>query len=336
MTGWLSLNEEQRKASINQAAAISGIGTVAIEKDWWVTLVLNALFRTTMSAYFMFKGGTSLSKGWKLLPRFSEDIDIAVLPNAFGREYLPNPTHAYVKQLKREGCAYTSTHIKNVLQQSLIDLRVPADTFSIVVEDIKPTMPDKDPQTLYLHYASLYDSNPYLANVVKIEFGVRSLEEPSEVVSISSLLNEYFPNRSYEETPFPVKTVVPKKTFLEKVLLLHEKFTNPILLKRQDDRMSRHLYDLVTMMGTPVMKEALNDKELFSALLKHRAAYTRVINYDEVNAENLVIIPPVAHLEQYERDYAFMRANMIYRESPDFEFLIKELNQLTDNFKNGK
>lgn len=71
MTGLRSLTDMQRKASIDQAAALSGIGPAAIEKDWWVTLVLKALFQTQMTSYFMFKVGTSLSEGWKLIPRFS-------------------------------------------------------------------------------------------------------------------------------------------------------------------------------------------------------------------------------------------------------------------------
>ncbi|MEP7376204.1 MAG: nucleotidyl transferase AbiEii/AbiGii toxin family protein [Chitinophagaceae bacterium] len=333
MTGWLSLSNEQRKASIDQAAAISGIGTVAIEKDWWVTLVLKALFQTPMAEHFMFKGGTSLSKGWKLLPRFSEDIDIALHPNAFERDYLANPSHSYVKQLKREGCAFTSTAIKDALQQSLLALGVPDSMLEIIAEEVKPTMPDKDPQSLYVHYPSLYDPNSYLANAVKIEFSVRSLAEPSEIIQINSLLNEFFPNPAYAETAFPVKTVAPRKTFIEKVLLLHEKFANPALSKLQGDRMSRHLYDLVTMTGTAVINEALNDKELFNVLLQHRAGYIRVINYEGMTVESLAFVPPLDLMELYRQDYEFMQANMIYRESPDFDNLLKELKWLNGKFR---
>ncbi|MEP7080911.1 MAG: nucleotidyl transferase AbiEii/AbiGii toxin family protein [Ginsengibacter sp.] len=78
MTGWLNLTDEQRRISIDQAAIRSGITAKAIEKDWWVTLTLKALFETPYAEYFIFKGGTSLSKGWKLIERFSEVIDIAL------------------------------------------------------------------------------------------------------------------------------------------------------------------------------------------------------------------------------------------------------------------
>ncbi len=74
MTGWLKLTDEQRRTSIAQVAVISGITAKAIEKDWWVTLTLKALFESPYAKFFIFKGGTSLSKGWKLIERFSEDI----------------------------------------------------------------------------------------------------------------------------------------------------------------------------------------------------------------------------------------------------------------------
>lgn len=333
MTGWLKLTNDQRKETLDQVQRVTGINVKAIEKDWWVTFVLKALFQTPMAGYFMFKGGTSLSKGWKLIPRFSEDIDIALHPSAFGRNYLDNPSHSYVKQLKREGCAFTSTAIKDALQQSLLSLGVPEGMFEIIAEEVNPTMPDKDPQSLYINYPSLYAPNPYLADAVKIEFSVRSLAEPSEIIQIHSLLNEYFPNPAYAETPFPVRTVVPRKTFIEKVLLLHEKFANPALSKLQGDRMSRHLYDLVIMMQTAVMQEALNDKGLFNGLLKHRAGYIRVINYEGMTVESLAFIPSPDLMELYRQDYEFMQANMIYSESPDFADLMKELKWLNGKFR---
>ncbi len=333
MTGWLKLTDDQRRETLNQVQLMTNINVKALEKDWWVTLVLKALFQTPMAGHFMFKGGTSLSKGWKLIPRFSEDIDIALHPNAFGRDYLNNPSHSYVKQLKREGCAFTSTTIKDALQKSLFSLGVPEGMLEIIAEEVKQTMPDKDPQSLYVNYPSLYDPNPYLADAVKIEFSVRSLAEPSEGIQIHSLLDEYFPNPAYAETSFAVRTVVPRKTFIEKVLLLHEKFANPALSKLQGDRMSRHLYDLVIMMQTTVMQEALNDKELFNSLLQHRAGYIRAINYEGMTVESLAFIPSPDLMELYRQDYEFMQANMIYSESPDFADLLKELKWLNGKFR---
>jgi predicted nucleotidyltransferase component of viral defense system len=94
MIGWLGLTDEQRKTSIDQAAVRSGIIGKAIEKDWWVTITLKALFATPQAHYLTFKGGTSLSKGWKLIQRFSEDIDIDISSDAFGEKYKQEPSHS--------------------------------------------------------------------------------------------------------------------------------------------------------------------------------------------------------------------------------------------------
>jgi predicted nucleotidyltransferase component of viral defense system len=106
MIGWLTLKPEQRKAVIDEAEQLSGIPAKAIEKDWWVIITLKALFQSAYRNYLVFKGGTSLSKGWNLIARFSEDIDIALDPQAFGMGYKENPTKSYVDKLKRKGCEF--------------------------------------------------------------------------------------------------------------------------------------------------------------------------------------------------------------------------------------
>ena len=184
---------------MDQVNARTGMSLKAIEKDWWVTLVLKVLFALPMQEHFIFKGGTSLSKGWKLIERFSEDIDIALAPAAFGLEYKSSPSHGYVKKLKREGCAYTSTVIKNALIKQITAMGVPAGLLTIEAEAVLPTMQDKDPQTIYIRYPSLYDPHEYIADVVKVEFGVRSLREPFAPVSIQSIIAGIFPNRAYSE-----------------------------------------------------------------------------------------------------------------------------------------
>jgi len=92
MTGWLKLTDEQRKTSVDQAVFKSGINTKSIEKDWWITLTLKALFEADFRDYLVFKGGTSLSKCWKLIQRFSEDVDIVLDPALFELTYNENPT----------------------------------------------------------------------------------------------------------------------------------------------------------------------------------------------------------------------------------------------------
>lgn len=178
---------------------------------------LKALFGTAYSKHLIFKGGTSLSKGWKLIERFSEDIDIALEPEAFGRSYKKDPSHSYVKTLKKEGCAFTSTVMKEALEKQFNELGVPSGIIKVIAAEVPATIPDRDPQTLFIRYPSLYPPNPYLADEVKVEFSVRSLKEPFANVAIQSILWEVFPNKLYEEVPFEVTAVDPKRPYWKKL-----------------------------------------------------------------------------------------------------------------------
>ncbi|MBS1663099.1 MAG: nucleotidyl transferase AbiEii/AbiGii toxin family protein [Bacteroidetes bacterium] len=214
MVEFLILPEERRRLYIQQVSIETGMSEKAVEKDWWVTLVLKAVFALPMARHFVFKGGTSLSKGWKLIERLSEDIDIAMAPEAFDMAYKNAPSHSYVKQLKREGAIYTSLTISEAMHAQLRKMGVPEQLFSISVEIIKPILPDKDPQTVFVHYTSLYEANAYLADSVKVELGVRSLKEPFAEVAILSEVGKYIRISSYAENPFVVRAVVPEKTMI--------------------------------------------------------------------------------------------------------------------------
>lgn len=335
MIGWLKLNETQRKATIDEAEQVSGISAKAIEKDWWVTLTLMALFQSELAQYMVFKGGTSLSKGWNLIARFSEDIDIALSPEAFGMEYIENPTKSYVDRLKKKGCEFTSTSVLAQIQKEFVKLEVPAGMLQIVAAPIQAKFPDTDPQTIYIKYPSLYERSSYIADEVKIEVSVRSLRTPFTKVSILSLLTEFNPNPGYEETSFKVDAVEPRKTFLEKAFLLHEEFGKPDKGKIRTERMSRHLYDLFTMSKTDVEKQALDDHDLYDYLIKHREWYSRIswVDYKSLHHETLSFVPPTEVIEIYQKDYQAMQEQMIYGETVDFELLIKFLQELQGRFR---
>lgn len=223
MTNWLNLTDDQRRTSLIQAGINSGIPAKAIEKDWWVTVTLKALFQTQYAKSLIFKGGTSLSKCWELIERFSEDIDIALDSMIFGMAYSERPGPGYLNRLKRRGCAFTSNELKAALELELRNLGIADGVVEIIAGEIKPEMKDKDPQELFVKYTSLYP-NPYLADEVKIEVSVRSILEPFTEMPVNSLLNKFFPNDAYSSETFNVQVVEPHKTFLEKAFPLHEEF----------------------------------------------------------------------------------------------------------------
>jgi len=338
MINWLNLTEEQRKLSLEQAALKLGTIPKAIEKDWWVTLTLKALFETPFKTELIFKGGTSLSKCWKLIDRFSEDIDIAMSPTLFGMEYHESPGSGYLNRLKRRGCAFTSNELKNALEKQFEILGLPKDSVEVVAGEIPENMKDKDPQELFIRYKSLFDPNPYLLDEVKIEVSVRSKLEPYTGVAITSLLQEYFPNEAYNDEPFIVLAVEPHKTFLEKAFLLHEQFHRDEETVIKTDRMSRHYHDLVKMQDTEVCERALNDSDLYVAIVKHRSYYNKLkgLDYKSLQRDKIDFVPPNEMIEAYQKDYEAMRENMIYGESVDPKKLFEKIGKLKELFRNVK
>lgn len=334
MISFLSLQVEQRRQLFEQASVRSGIQTVALEKDWWVTLALKALFNTPYAQHCIFKGGTSLSKVWSLIERFSEDIDIALAPEAFGMDYLSEPSHAYVKQLKRKGCLFTSNELKIALENSFAALGFPASIVFISAAPVPDDMPDRDPQTLFIHSPSLFEENSYIPAEVKMEFGVRSLKEPYSIAQIQSILSSAFPTSLYQEVSFSVAAVEPRKTMLEKMFLLHEKFNRSYSEVLIGDRQSRHLYDLICLLNSPVAPNVLKDTALYQQLLKHRKHYVRSpgLNYDQLINRNLSFVPPAAFLDAFKKDYAAMQSTMIYGNSVDFDAMINLLSDFHARF----
>ena len=333
MIGWLkNLNDTSRLLSINEASRISGISAKALEKDWWVTLTLKHVFNTPNAKYFAFKGGTSLSKGWQIINRFSEDIDISLSAEVLGIEYLEAPSKTFVEQLRRAACTFTSNELLQALKDEFANSQVPENLYSIEAKPVPAEMPDTDPQTLFVNYISLYDPNPYFPDRVKIEFSVRSLKEPSMNRNMNSLLNYYFPNDLYIEEPFEVLTIQPERTLIEKILLLHEAYNQEENKSVQTDRMSRHFYDLYQLSKHDFAKSTLTDDTFINDIIDHRKYYSRIkrFDYNSLKRGSLNIIPSTDILASLKIDYEIMRAEMIYGESPTFEEIIHEMKGLLE------
>jgi predicted nucleotidyltransferase component of viral defense system len=332
MIEWLKLTEEQRRLTIEQAGARSGITVNAIEKDWWVTLVLKALFATEYAPHLLFKGGTSLSKCWDLIQRFSEDIDIAL-----DREFLgfsDDLNKSQVKKLKREACKFTSTVLREAVENKLLEMGVPEGMLVVTAKPIPADRPDTDPQEILITFPSLFAPIPYIERSVKIEVSARSLKDPWSTRNIESLINKYFPTELYSEVPFPVPAVEPHRTFIEKVFLLHEEFTKSTE-KIRHKRMSRHLYDLVSVMDTEHGHKALADAAFYNLVISHRELFH---NADISNHAPSVIsfIPPEDLMKAYTDDYAIMREQMIYGDAHEFKKLIENLQILLERFRKLK
>ncbi len=325
MKTWLNLPIPKQIDLFNQLSALTGMQAQAIEKDAWVTLMLRMLFTSEIKDVLVFKGGTSLSKAYKLIERFSEDIDLAINRTHIGFE--GELTKGQIRKLRRKSHDFVSNEMVNILKSQLDEYEIERNLYKINVENIK--ISDQDPEIIQVSYKSVFQEIAYLPQRVLIEIGARSLIEPSEEKTIQSIIKENYPDTEFSETEFNVKTVIPEKTFLEKLLLMHEEFQkNKEKVRYQ--RMSRHLYDIGQIINTEYGKRAIENSELFNEIIEHRKKFTpiKVVDYEVLTIENLKITPRNEFFELYKKDYKEMQESMIYGKSLDFEKLIELVKQI--------
>lgn len=319
---------EERLEIIRRTYATTGLSTQIIEKDWWVTVVLRALFSLPYAENLSFKGGTSLSKCWNLIERFSEDIDIAV-----NREYLGfGGTLSKMQisdKLRRVACSFVREKLQFDLAKQLETDGLNADYFSVKV-NITP-ISTTDPEIIEIEYQSLFDETNYIKHKVIVEVSGRSMSKPVQPVKLQSMIDEAFPDELFTEKPFEVQAVIPQRTFIEKICLLHEEFAKPQDLMRTE-RMSRHLYDLGQVMDTPIAEKALADKQLYNSVVEHRRIFVGLkgFDYNTLSPKTIQIVPPTNMIEQWKADYDTMQNTMIYGDSSPFDKLIDKIKQLNE------
>lgn len=306
-----------------------------IEKDWWVTAVLRAMFSLPYANHLSFKGGTSLSKCWHLIDRFSEDIDIAIDREYLGFSGTLSKTQISDK-LRRAACSFVRDTMQHDLSEQLYKDGVSKEKFKINV-NITP-ISTTDPEVININYDSVLSfsidgmgGNQYILPKVKIEVSGRSMSEPVSDIALDSMIDQVYPNTPFAEPKFMVRAVLPERTFLEKIFLLHEEFAKPKDLIRVE-RMSRHMYDIGQMLKTPIAGRAINDADLYRQVIEHRRTFIglRDFDYDTLYPATLSIIPPASVIEQWKDDYENMRMHMIYGESVPFEELVYKLKKLNN------
>lgn len=320
--------EEQREVLEIVRPRIGDIPLSVIEKDWWVTMVLRALFSLHYADQLSFKGGTSLSKCWNLIKRFSEDIDIAI-----NREYLGFAGQLSKTQisdkLRRASCSFTREKLKADLEKALTSLSIDPSLFEVTVN--VTSISTTDPEMIEVAYESLFsEETDYLKPVVKIEVSGRSMSEPLESVTTNSWIEQYMPNTPFVQKEFKVLAVSPERTFIEKLCLLHEEFAKKEFSSIRSERMSRHLYDVYKISKTEIATRALSDPTLYASIVQHRGMFIGLKGFDYLTLapQTLSIVPPKAVLDEWRSDYIAMSRDMIYEETPSIDSLLNEITEL--------
>ena len=320
---WLKLSAEERVKIFTETAEQSNLSTVAIEKDWWVVQTLSIIFSMKYANVLIFKGGTSLSKGWNLIQRFSEDIDLALDREFLG--YTGELTKGDIKKLRRKSYQFITEVFTEELKNKFSELGFE----NVLVKYREVENHDQDPLIIEIYYPTLTNKDSYLKPAVLVEVGSRSLKEPFTQRSFGTIVSEVFTNRPFADKAITIPVVNPERTFLEKIFLLHEEFQ-----KSQDkirvERLSRHLYDIEKLSQTEYADIALHDTDLYNTIVKHREKFTPIsgIDYTNHSPDKINFITPDTILKDWQQDYEIMAQTMIYDNPLPFDELIKRLTEL--------
>lgn len=342
MDSFLKMPDNERRLLCEQAQAALGLPSAAIEKDFWVCWTLWKLFNLPeWGGHLTFKGGTSLSKAWGLIERFSEDIDIVVDRDFLGFGGTRSPEKAPSKKQQKQrlddlkAACRERVHsgLKPLLERCFGEVLPAGSKWSL---DIATIEEDPDQQTLLFQYpGTLTGISAYLRPLVKIELGARSDTWPTESPRIHPYLAEAFPDL-LDPSEFNVQAVAPERTFWEKAMLLHEETYRPIQKPRKV-RIARHYYDLWCLIRKGVADRAIQDFGLFAGVLEHRSVFfsQNWVDYDTLRKGSLRIIPRPDQIAEWRQDYQTMRGEMFFGEVPDFNEIMKVVGEFEHKFNQG-
>ena len=333
MDGVARLEHGERELLFQQVAAKRGLLDTVIEKDFWVCWCLKCLFNLPDGhPPLLFKGGTSLSKAYGLISRFSEDIDLSLDRHALGFEGEKDPLNAPSRGEARRLIGQLAEACEGFIAQELLP-RLQETFREIIAEESKTgwslRVSEEDAQTLLFSYPSgsqTVDREPaYLAPVIRMELGARSDHWPVLNNPVQPYAAEDFPDY-FEEDQCNVRTLAPERTFWEKATILHmewhRRMPKPV-------RLSRHYYDLVMLRRSEVHETALEQIDLLEKVAAHKEAfyYAAWARYDEARVGSLRLVPHDDLAEALRRDHEDMR-EMFFEEPPTFEEIMGELEAL--------
>jgi hypothetical protein len=330
MDTFIALPPDRQKLFYEEAQAKLKLPSMSIEKDFWVCWTLRELFAVPdWGAQLTFKGGTSLSKGWQLISRFSEDIDVVIDRDflGYGGDDISGKKQ---KRLVKECSRCIKDEMLPLLQKRLRAGIPDGLSWELVLAD---TLEDPDQQTLLFKYPSVISGTPvYLRPVVKIELGARSETEPVEAPAIMPYLAKAFPGQ-LPNSSFSIRTVAARRTFWEKAMLLHEETFRPAEKARRA-RLSRHYYDLFCLIKAGIAQQAMDDPGLFERVARHRQIFFKQswVDYDTLHRGLLRLVPAQERLSEWRRDYSAMLDVMFFEEPPSFDEVLAEVGRFQDAF----
>lgn len=334
MNKFALLPTADRAAVLQEAAARMGIDSPAIiEKDFWVCWTLGQIFATDSLPGPLFKGGTSLSKVYGIITRFSEDVDIVLDRHTLGFEGDSDPinitgTNRRKRRLEELAAACSQTvqgSVRDALQTRF------RSELGDVGWSITLDVADRDGQSLLFAYPvglepRLYGTVGYIRPFVRLEFGCRGDVWPTEKRTIRAYVAEQFPDL-FGWAECSVHVLRPERTFWEKVTLLHAVTHSG----KMPPRLSRHYYDVSRMYRHDVGRQALADPALLEAVVRQKSAFFReaAARYDLAVPGSLKIVPCDEQEQAVRRDYREME-EMFFGEPPGFDDILADIREIEE------
>jgi hypothetical protein len=327
---WLRLSEEDRREVLNVAASASGRPPHLLEKDVWVVWTLGALFGAPLGDRLVFKGGTSLSKVYGAIRRFSEDIDLTydirrLAPDLVGEA----------------GDALPATRSEEKRWSSAVRARLPVwvkeEALPLVArrleEDKVPARAVAEKDKIFIEYEALASGSGYVAPRVMLEFGARSTGEPSEPHEVGCDAAPFV-----EGVVFPTarpRVMRAERTFWEKATAVHVFCSEGPL---RGDRFARHWHDLARLDEAGFADEAIADRSLAEAVAAHKSWFfakkdgdRQTIDYRAAVSGGLRLVPGGASQDALAEDYAKMvEDGLLLDEAEPFDDLMARMEALQD------
>ena len=330
---WFSLSRADQAEALEVAAGQTGRPAHLLEKDIWVVWALSAIYSSTLAEKLTFKGGTSLSKVYKIIDRFSEDIDLTYDIRELVPDLLQggNPIPVTASQEKKITSAVRSRlpewiagSVMPVLENSLISSNAHAELW----------VDGKDSEKLIIDYRAVKTGTGYAAASIQLEFGARATGEPNSRHKVDC---DIAPVIEGVEFPIAVPLVMAvERTFWEKATAAHVYSLQGSL---RGERYSRHWYDLAAMAKTGHAAKAAGDHQLAKSVAEHKSVFFAEkdaqgskVDYFRAVTGGLKWVPSGAALDALEHDYtAMLQDGLLALHQPSFDEIMETCRSVQDD-----
>lgn len=324
---FLALPADERRLYIEQAAVRRNISPVVLEKDFWVCWLLGVLFESEFAGSLVFKGGTSLSKVFGVIERFSEDIDLSLSP-----AFLKLPEVGTSRNQANKWMAKAEATC-GVAVQNQIGPAMEAAVEGVLGKSERTwfeflTEPNTNSPVLLFHYPSSQPAGfEYLRRSVKLEFGSLTDQQPVGRHPIHPWVAEVLPE-AFSDWRCEVVALEVERSFWEKATILHTEYHRPTD-KPTPDRFSRHYADTAALAKHPAAKIALDRHDIRNRVVEWKSQFfgSSWANYENAKPGTFRLIPPTERLPALRRDYQAMR-DMYLSEPASFDDILSTLADL--------